>query len=163
MSAQQAHARRSDPATSHDAAEIVSPALPALQALVEEFARDRPAGFLDVDLVEAYPDLGPSTLRTRRSELCARNIILDSRCRRRPNVGVAPHTVWIHRAFATGFVPDVCDPDKPAAPPIDVSRHEALTMAAKLDTYAATSKAEGRSFLGSELAEAARIMRGLVR
>jgi hypothetical protein len=128
-SGQQAHARRSDPQTSHRAAEAVTPGLLPLQATVERFAVSRPDGFMDVDLVDAHPDTGPSTLRTRRSELTARNIILDSGKRKKPDGATVAHTVWIHRSF----VPQ--PPEIKEAPTAFTSedREAALVLAGKLD------------------------------
>jgi hypothetical protein len=106
---ERAHARRTDPETSHKAADAVTPGLNAIQQQVERYARTRIAGFLDVDLVDAIPDLGPSTLRTRRAELVARNIVLDSGRTSIPEGATTPHTVWIHRDFVAG-APPICEP-----------------------------------------------------
>jgi hypothetical protein len=124
-----AHARRSDPQTSHRAADVVSAGLNAIQRQVEAYGKSRLAGFLDIELVEAIPDLGPSTLRTRRAELVARNILLDSGKRITPEGHSSPHTVWIHRDFVAG-APPVCEPTAPREPlsPGDIDNARALAV-----------------------------------
>ena len=129
-----AHARRSDPATSHRAADVVTPVLNAIQRQVEQYAKSKLSGFLDVDLVAAFPDMGPSTLRTRRSELSDRNIILDSGKRQKPDGASSPHTVWIHRDYVAG-APPVCEPKAPTVV-TDEDRKAALDLADKLDNVA---------------------------
>jgi hypothetical protein len=157
MSEERAHARVSDPGTSHAAAAAVTPGLPTLQAMVERWALRRPEGFLDVDLTLAHPDLGPSTLRTRRSELGARNIIVDSGRRITPAGATTPHTVWLHRSFV--FDPPPLLPPPETKAPTDDNRAARVAFAVKMDGYAKTAKAEGRSFLAAELTEAARLLR----
>lgn len=153
---ERAHARRDDPGTSHDAAAAITPGLPALQRLVEDTALNFSEGFTDVDLCFLNPEQGPSTLRSRRAELCARNIILDSGRRVIPEGHTQRHTVWLHRSFVPQ-PPPILEPNAPGP-----GRDEALLFAAKLDGYAATQKAEGRSFLSEELARAAAMIRSLV-
>lgn len=164
MIEERAHARRSDPGTSHEAAAAVTRwGLLPLQRIVEAYASRFGDGFYDVDLCEAHPDIGESTLRTRRAELVARNILLPHG-KGKPAGSTTNHTKWIHRNFATGLVPDVVEPPAPAAPEVEPDlRSDALTMAAKLDAYSTTQRNEGRVYLSNELAEAARIMRGLCR
>lgn len=149
-----AHARRGDPATSHRAADVVTPGLNAIQRQVEAFAIEKFGGFLDLDLVAAIPDLGPSTLRTRRAELVDRNIILDSGNRKTPEGHASPHTIWIHRNYVAG-------PGPLREPPAPASREDKAlgkAMAEELARYAVSQKAEGRLF-HTRLEEAARIMR----
>jgi hypothetical protein len=153
--AQHAHARRTDPKTSHDAAAAVTPDLPDLQALVERFALGRPEGFLDIELVRWREDLGPSTLRTRRAELGARNIILDSGRRRTPHGAKSPHTIWIHRSFVPD-APEIRDPPERAS---DKDRRAGLDMALELESGAKQMRSEGRALWSDQLYEAARLMR----
>ena len=159
-----AHARRTDPGTSHQAAEAVTPGLNAIQRIVEAFARSRPDGFLDVELIEATPDLGQSTLRTRRAELTARNVVLDSGRRRKPDGATTPHTIWIHRDHVAG-APDVVDPAAVAAREerLESDRAEAITRAHTLERFAEQFKLEGRSAVNAELRAVATLLRRLAR
>lgn len=68
--------RKSDPVTSRMAAATVLPKLTKIQSEILAWARGRT--FTDLDLVAAFPNLGPSTLRTRRSELRDAGLILDT-------------------------------------------------------------------------------------
>ena len=154
-----AHARRSDPETSHQAAAAVTPGLNALQQRVEAWAMRQPGGFLDIDACEAMPDLGGSTVRTRRAELAQRNIILDSGKRQKPEGASTPHTVWVHRQFVKDAPPIM----EPVDGPSSADRDAARAAAARLDGWARSLKAEGRSMLADGLAEAAEIMRKLAR
>lgn len=156
---QKAHARRSDPATSHQAAEAVSPGLNALQERVEAWAMRQPSGFLDIDACEAMPDLGGSTVRTRRAELAQRNIILDSGRRTKPEGASTPHTIWVHRRFVDQPPPIL----EPACPRTAADKAEGLRQAAQLDGFARQMKAEGRTMFADALVEAAQTMRKLAR
>lgn len=156
---EQAHARAGDRATSHAAAAAITPMLPLLQGAIERYALGFPAGFTDVDLLDWRGDKHPSTLRSRRAELTARNIILDSGRTVIPEGHAQRHTVWIHRSF-------VDDPPPLAAkvsPPSKCDKGDALSMATKLDGYAEQLRKEGRAFLHTELIEAARLLRAVAR
>lgn len=74
-------ARASDPDTSHEAAQSVSPRIRQLQKLVLDYAASQPDGFTDIDLNRHF-DTHASTYRTRRSELVARGYIRDTKERR---------------------------------------------------------------------------------
>lgn len=74
---EQAHARHSDPDTSHDAARSVSPKVAKVQRQVLAYAASKPDGFTDRHLQDAFAD-STSTYRTRRSELVAKGYIRDS-------------------------------------------------------------------------------------
>ena len=88
-----AFARRSDPDTSHEAAEAVTPTLRKLQAEVLAFAAMcGPGGFTDPELAEHF-DCQVSTYRTRRSELVAMGLLMDSG-HRRLNGGSRKFAVW---------------------------------------------------------------------
>ena len=158
---EQAHARRTDPDTSHWAAKAVTPGLPDLQATVEGFAHwCGPDGFTDLDLSESL-DSDTSTYRTRRAELTARNIIVDSGRKRR--TGESPHLriVWVHRAFATNPPPVV---DAPAsAPANDVLKGEALAHAAKLRVMAVGFRRQGLGPASDEVEHAAELLTKLAR
>lgn len=73
----EAHARGSDPDTSHEAAESISPRLRELQRQVLDFAAQYPDGFTDIGLNDHF-NTTSSTYRTRRSELVAKGYIRDS-------------------------------------------------------------------------------------
>ncbi len=153
----EAHARASDPQTSHDAAEAVTPGLGAIQQRVEAFAKRQRHGFLDIDLTEALDDLGPSTVRTRRAELVARNVVLDSGRREKPDGATSAHTVWIHRDFVPG-APTVIEP----VPPVSGETKAAgKAMAAELAQFATSLRKEGRGMLSGRLEEAADVLRRL--
>ncbi|MFL6864082.1 MAG: hypothetical protein ACJ8DZ_13895 [Allosphingosinicella sp.] len=156
-SAGQAHARRRDPDTSHQAADSVTPELRQMQVRVAEFAKGRGvSGFTDAEMSSVLKDDG-STYRTRRSELTARNIIIDSGERRAWGDSSRMRIVWRHRDYVKN-PPPVCDPPKPAT---DEDRADGRDMAIKLAGYAASMKKEGRAMFSEELAEAAAIMRRL--
>lgn len=154
-----AHARRTDPETSHDAADSVTPDLRQLQARVADYAKRRGRlGFTDAQMSNDLQDPG-STLRTRRSELTARNIILDSGERRTFGESARQRIVWVHRDFVKN-PPAICEPPKPAT---DEDRADGRDMATKLAGYAASMKKEGRTMFADELNEAADIMRRLAQ
>jgi hypothetical protein len=73
-----AHARSTDPHTSHEAAMIVSPHINQLQRRVLTYAAKYPkTGFLDLTMEEELGSHG-STYRTRRAELTSLGLIRDS-------------------------------------------------------------------------------------
>ena len=147
----QAHARRDDPATSHEAAGAVTPDLRALQARVVDFAKRAGArGFTDAELSEALDD-ATSTFRTRRAELTARNIILDSGMTRRHGESTRSRIVWVHRDYFPG-APPIVEPPEPIAP---ADRAEARRKAAQLAGFAISLRKEGRTALADELQSAA--------
>lgn len=91
---EQAHARRGDPDTSHEAAAAISPHLSDVQCEVLAFARGRGAqGFTDLDLSAHFDDAG-STHRSRRRELVDEGLIEDSGERWRPPEGGRRHIIW---------------------------------------------------------------------
>jgi len=152
-----AHARREDPETSHEAADSVTPALRQLQAKVADYAKRRGrVGFTDAQMSNDLNDPG-STLRTRRSEMTARNIIVDSGERRTFGDSARQRIVWKHRDFVPG-APPICEPP---TPPSDEDRAEGRDMAIKLAEYAASQRKEGRAMFADELVEAAAIMKKL--
>lgn len=155
----QAHARSTDPLTSHQAAAAITPGLNSLQHRVEEWALRQTQGFLDIDACEAMPDLGGSTVRTRRAELAQRNIILDSGRRQKPEGASTPHTVWVHRSFVAD-APPILEPVSPAS---TAEREQGRATAAQMDGWARQMKAEGRSMFADGLTEAAQLMRKLAR
>lgn len=92
-------ARSGDRDTSHKAAAQIIPVRYTIRQQVEDFARRAGnCGFIDEQLIEAFPEKTPSTLRTRRSELGFENIVLDTGCRRLTSAG-RETIVWQHRDF----------------------------------------------------------------
>jgi len=84
-----ANARRTDPATSHDAARSLSPdkLRDSQKAVLGHFRKFGP--MTDTDLVNMYvgPPQSRSGLRTRRSELAGRGLIEDTGARKRLPTG----------------------------------------------------------------------------
>lgn len=157
----QAHARRTDPDTSHWAARSVTPGLPELQAIVEGYAKFRgEEGFTDLEMSEAL-DSDTSTYRTRRGELTARNIIIDSGVKR--TAGDSPHLriVWVHRDYVTNPPAIV---DAPAcAPAPDVLKGEATAHAAKLRLLAAGFRRQGLGAAADQIEHGAELLVKLAR
>lgn len=150
--------RRSDPDTSHKAAETVSPALPSIRARVLEFALAAgKRGFIDGDLVKAFREHPESSFRKRRSELSEERWVLDSGDRRDNDFG-NEEIVWIHRDHVVGPPPLLT---RETAAKRGALQAEGRAMAAKLSRYATSLGAEGRAMLAAELHDAARIMAGL--
>lgn len=111
MAEMMAHARSTDPCTSHEAARAIEPHLTEIQARVLEFAHNRRHyGFTDVELSTTLGDK-TSTLRTRRAELVASNLIVDSG-RRRTFDSPRKRIVWVHREFADE-PPPIVIPERP--------------------------------------------------
>ncbi len=74
----EAHARHTDPRTSHQAARAMTPELTDIQKRVLAFAkRCGGRGFTDLELEEEFHDHG-ATFRTRRRELVDMRMIRDS-------------------------------------------------------------------------------------
>lgn len=151
-----ARSRRDDPATSRKAARKIDPHTPNIRDQVEAFAKHcGVVGFIDEELSERFGSTEQSSYRTRRAELADQNVILDSGNRRR-NRAMNECIVWVHRDHHPN-PPMILEGGKTAAR--SQAMAEALEMAPKLDQYARSQKAEGRSFLAEELARAADIMR----
>jgi hypothetical protein len=153
----EAHARRSDPATSHQAAEAVTPDLRQLQAQVADYAKRQGArGFTDAQMSADLED-ETSTFRTRRSELTARNIIIDSGDRRQWGDSPRQRIVWVHRDFVPA-APPITDAPVPATP---AEKADGRRMADKLLGFSTSMMKEGRAMFANELANAAALMRRL--
>lgn len=154
-----AHARRFDPSTSHQAAEAITPDLRQLQARVADYARRKgPDGFMDAQMSDDLED-SSSTLRTRRSELTARNIVLDSGRRRRWGESPRQRIVWVHR----DFVPDAPPIREPVAPASDADRAEGRAMAQELEGSARQMRNEGRTMFADRLVAIAGTLRRLAQ
>ena len=89
--------RRHDPDTSREAAQAIVDKITVLQWQILAYAHSRPLGFTDLDMQDHFADHS-STLRTRRAELTAQGLIVDSgrrvtlKTRRRA-------IVWIYKDF----------------------------------------------------------------
>ena len=89
----QAHARKTDPSTSHAAAASMKPAKLAHQRrLVYETLKAR-GPMTDWDLVNCLPGESPSGVRTRRKELASAGLVCDSGGKQRLPSGRAA-IVW---------------------------------------------------------------------
>ena len=85
--------RRDSRQTSIEAAESIVPALPEIQAAVLAYAKLKPTGFTDDEMNRHFQCYG-STYRSRRAELTAKNLIVDSgKLTRLPSGRNA--TVWV--------------------------------------------------------------------
>lgn len=159
----QAHARRTDPHTSHEAAAAATQGIERQRRLVNAFAQTRgERGFMDIELEEAHPLESDSGLRTRRSELTARNIIIDSGRRDRHGGSVRKRIVWVHREFVTNPPPE--REVEPGAAQIEVLKGEAHKRAATLRTNAAyLRKTYGLDMLARDLEEIAELLTQLGR
>ena len=89
-----AHARRTDPTTSHEAAAVVTPELTRIQQNVLAFARRmKPLGFTDLVMERQLQD-SRSTLRSRRAELVTKGLIVDTGQRDRAPDDARSRIVW---------------------------------------------------------------------
>ncbi len=153
-----AHARRDDPGTSHEAADALTDSLRQLQARVADYAkRAGPRGFTDAEMSEALAD-GGSTYRTRRAELAARNIILDSGYRRTHGASGRARIVWRHRDHVANPPPVIDAPDAPAS---KADRDEAISLAASLIGIADGFRRQGFGAAAETIARGARLLKKL--
>lgn len=170
MNSDRAHARHSDPSTSHQAADFATLGIKKARDLVERFAwKQGPDGFVDAQLSDELGDTG-STLRTRRSELTAANVILDSGRKGKFGDSERLRIVWVHRDFVPNAPPTV-ETDQaindagtftpPGQPPR--LKQGALAMAAEFDGFARSLRAEGRAHLAERCAAVAALLRSLAR
>ena len=85
--------RRESRQTSIDAAQSIVPSLTEIQNAVLQYANSMPTGFTDDQMNRHFQSYG-STYRTRRAELTAKNLIVDSgKLARLPSGRNA--TVWL--------------------------------------------------------------------
>lgn len=159
MTADRAHARSTDPQTSHEAADAITPHVPILRQRVHIYAHARGSmGFCDAQMETEIDEPG-SSLRTRRAELTERNIILDSG--RTMKFGDSPREriVWVHRDFVDNPPPILRAKQAPAQP--DHLKEQAKVTALVLDGFAVSLNKEGRSALARELTATADLLRQL--
>lgn len=153
----EAHARRDDPETSHEAAAAVTPGLRELQQRVENFARSCGLeGFTDAEM-QHWLDDPSSTLRTRRSELTARHIVIDSGKRRTFGDSPRRRIVWLHRAFVDN-PPPIIDAPRVLT---KVERGKGVEHAATLESAAKQMRSEGRALFANQLQAAATYIRSV--
>ena len=88
--------RRQDQPTSIEAAEAIAPKLNEIQQQVLIFARNKEQGFTDVDLNKFFNSTA-STYRTRRAELVAKGLLVDSW--QREKINGRNHIVWILKEY----------------------------------------------------------------
>lgn len=90
----QAHARASDPDTSHKAAKAITPEITYIQRRILRYAiKLGGRGFTDLDLYENFKEAG-STYRSRRAELRDAGYIADSGGRWHRPRGGRGFVVW---------------------------------------------------------------------
>lgn len=149
-------ARTTDPQTSHDAAEAVTPATPTIRKQVWDFAQGRgPEGFIDEDLVLKWPDAPESSYRKRRCELTESNYILDSGRTRRNRAGM-DCIVWVARVF----VPNAPPTTKLEARPT-VDQAEARRLVRDLMEGATIATGYGLVGVAQNMRDAAQMLRAL--
>jgi len=88
--------RRQDQPTSIEAAQAIAPKLNEIQQQVLTYAKVMNDGFTDVDL-NKYFNSTASTYRTRRAELVAKGLIVDSW--QREKINGRNHIVWILKDY----------------------------------------------------------------
>lgn len=155
----QAHARRGDPDTSHEAARAITPQLTEIQMRVSAYAkRSGAAGFTDAQMEHELDDPG-STLRTRRAELTERNIILDSGMRRSWGDSPRRRIVWRHRDYAVN-PPPIAEPEAPPGSPAlaPPDKSEAARLAPLLPGIASRLRDLGYSAAAVEIDNAAQLL-----
>lgn len=146
-------ARKTDPETSHQAAEVVTPGTKTIRTQVEAYAFGRnDKGFIDEELSRAAGEENKSSYRTRRAELTEAGVIVDSG-RRRQNDGGRDCIVWVHRDFAQAM------PPQRVATVDDRTKENAAKVARLLDELTRQMRAEGRTSLAIELQDAATLAR----
>lgn len=148
-------ARATDPQTSHDAAKAVTPATPSIRQQVDAFARVLPDGFIDEELSDHFGDSEHSSYRTRRAELTAANIILDSG-RTRANGGGLQCVVWVHREYVPN-APAIVQPQTR----YKAERSEADRLLRELDAGAPIARGYGLIGIEQVMRDAAQLLRAL--
>lgn len=139
-----AHARRTDPDTSHRAAREVTPHLDTIRAEVERWALGcGPEGFIDEELSAAFEASDSSSYRTRRAELTDAGRIVFSG-RKRLNSSMRQCMIWMHASFR-GVEPA---PERPLSLTERLHRH-----CNRLDEQAKWCSRQGMIGLAAELEE----------
>jgi hypothetical protein len=148
-------ARRTDPETSHQAAEAITPQTGSIRLQVEAFAISKgERGFIDEELSKAFEASDVSSYRTRRAELTEVGTICDSG-RTKANEGGRQCVIWVHKSFHNAPSPI---PDR-TPPPDERTKANALRIAKTLDGAATQMRAEARFRFAEELKECANLAR----
>lgn len=162
-----AHARITDPETSHEAADAITPDINSLQQRVISYAYSkRETGFCDAQMEEELGDDG-STLRSRRAELAEMGLILDSGRRTTWGDSQRRRIIWMHRAFVTDGHRQVSDKmrrssnGQPNGRVPDDLRDQVLGYASEFERFAASLRAEGRGMFAERCASLAQFLRTL--
>lgn len=95
--------RSTDPDTSREAIEGIADKLTDIQSeVLAALERAGRCGLADCELAVLFPNAGQSTYRTRRSELVAKGLVVNSgrKIKRRGGTGRSHHIVWILARFA---------------------------------------------------------------
>lgn len=157
---ERAHARSTDPETSHKAAAAITPHLSELQREIgERWCARGVMGATDLEIAIEMGRTDVSTVRSRRNELADQNIIVDSGMRRTTGSSRRQRIVWRHRDHHPNPGP-IRPPSKPVT---DDERDEARAMATSLDCSARQMRSEGRTLFADELGRAAELMRKLLK
>lgn len=147
--------RRGDHPTSTQAAARVAADQETIRAAVHRFAKEAgPGGFIDADLIAAFPDRPESSYRKRRTELTADHLILDSG-KTRDNGHGNREIVWVHR----DHMPGVPCPTRLPEDQWAELKQRAKASAANMSAAATQAYAEGRTYLGHYCKEAADLLR----
>ncbi len=138
-----AHARDSDPHTSHEAAEAITPHVRTGREAVKVYFQSKgPGGSTDAQMHFELKD-NSSHLRSRRAELVAEGWIVNSgRVAKFDNE--RDRIVWVHRDFVANPPPLR---ERPAAPKkeADPLHEEAVALRLQLRQAAESMKREGRA------------------
>lgn len=149
--------RTGDHPTSSKAAARVAAEQDTIKARVLRFAKDKGLdGFIDADLLAAFPDSPESSHRKRRTELTSEGLIVDSGQTRQNDHGNA-EVVWVHREFHAGPI----KPRHTTQDQWDQLLAKLAGQAAEVDQFATQMLREGRSGLGHKLADLAHDLKRL--
>ena len=147
--------RTDDHPTSIKAAARAEAAQGTIRFHVHKFAKDAgEAGFIDADLIAAFPDAPESSYRKRRSELTAEGLIVDSG-RQRQNDHGNDEIVWIHREVAFQLTP----PSHMKREQWDQLLRDLSAKANVVSGWSTQMIAEGRSAFGRDLNDLAHQLR----
>lgn len=74
------------------------PPQPSVRDALRNWAEGKPEGFIDAAMYPAFPTVTASQLRTRRNELVAAGLIVDTGLTA-PNADGKPCRVWLHSLY----------------------------------------------------------------
>lgn len=149
-----AHARRTDPETSHAAAKVVDPHLQQIRDRVAFFARQcGEIGFIDEELSAKFGAEASSSYRTRRNELTVAGEIVDSG-RKKKNGSGRDCIVWVHRNFLSA---------PPKMPPMSSIDTKVAMAFRNMEAGARQMRNEGRIGFAEQIEEALKVLKPLAR